>query len=342
MIPGVLPKVVLHDHLDGGLRVDTVLDLATADLPTRSSAELTDWFDQEGIHSLERYLDAFGITVSAMQTTGNLERISYESAADLAADRVVYAELRFAPSLATADGLQIEEVLAAIDAGLDRAESETGIRTGIIVDAMRQASDSEEVVAATLRSNLVRVVGFDLAGPEAGFPPTLHRRACELALQAGLGLTIHAGEGDGVASIEAALRCGAQRIGHGVRIIEDCQVVDGEITELGKVATEVRDRQIALELCPTSNRHTLGIAQINHPIDLLYQSGFLVTVNTDNRLMSRTSMTEEFDQLAKTFGWSNEDFLAVTENALGVAFADPGIVDSILEDQVRPGFAAPI
>lgn len=340
MIPGSLPKVVLHDHLDGGLRVDTVLELATADLPTRSSVQLTNWFDQEGVNSLERYLEAFSLTVSAMQTPANLERISYESAADLAADGVVYAELRFAPSLATADGLSVEDVLAAIDAGLDRAESETGIRTAIIVDAMRQDSDSEEVVTATLRSNLRRVVGFDLAGPEAGFPPTLHQRACHLALEAGLGLTIHAGEGDGVASIEAALRCGAQRIGHGVRIIEDCQVVNGRITDLGSVAAEVRDRQIALELCPTSNRHTMGIAPSDHPIDLLYRSGFLVTVNTDNRLMSRTSMTGELTQLADAFAWSQEDFLAVTENALGAAFADAGIVRSILENQVRPGYTA--
>lgn len=337
---GSLPKVLLHDHLDGGLRVDTVLELATAMLPTRSPVELTDWFDQEGVHSLDRYLDAFGLTVSAMQTTGNLERISYESAADLAADGVVYAELRFAPSLATEEGLRIEDVLVAIDAGLDRAESETGIRTAIIVDAMRQMSDSEEVVAAALRTNLHRVVGFDLAGPEAGYPPTLHQRACDLALQGGLGLTIHAGEGDGVASIEAALQSGAQRIGHGVRIIEDCQVLDGKITDLSTVATQVRDRQIALELCPTSNRHTLGIAPSEHPIDLLYRAGFLVTVSTDNRLMSRTSMTGEFAQLADTFGWVREDFLAVTESALGAAFAAPGVVMSILENQVRPGYAA--
>ncbi len=333
--------MLLHDHLDGGLRVDTVIELATADLPTRSSVELADWFDQEGVHSLERYLEAFGLSVSAMQTAGNLERISYESAADLAADGVVYAELRFAPSLATDGGLLIEDVLVAIDAGLDRAESETGIRTAIIVDAMRQHSDSDEVVTAALRSNLPRVVGFDLAGPEAGFPPDLHRRACERALQAGLGLTIHAGEGAGVASIEAALRCGAQRIGHGVRIIEDCHLDDGKITDLGKVATEVRDRQIALELCPTSNRHTLGMALSEHPIDQLHRTGFLVTVNTDNRLMSRTSMTGEFAQLADTFGWLREDFQAVTENALDAAFSDAGIARAILEEQIRPGFAAP-
>ncbi|MDH5372036.1 MAG: adenosine deaminase family protein [Acidimicrobiia bacterium] len=336
-----LPKVLLHDHLDGGLRIGTVLELATADLPTRSPKELTDWFDQEGVNSLDRYLDAFSLTVSAMQNTGNLERISYESAVDLAADGVVYAELRFAPSLATEDGLCIEDVLIAIDAGLDRAESETGICTAIIVDAMRQHSDSDDVVMAALRSDVKRVVGFDLAGPEAGFPPTLHRRACELALQGGLGLTIHAGEGDGVASIEAALRCGAQRIGHGVRIIEDCEVVGGAITDLGPVAIQVRDRQIALELCPTSNRHTLGIAIDEHPIDLLYRAGFLVTVSTDNRLMSRTSLTQEFVQLADTFGWVREDFLSVTENALGAAFTTAGIVDSILENQIRRGFAAP-
>ena len=341
MTTGILPKVLLHDHLDGGLRVATVLDLATADLPTRSPTELTDWFDQEGVNSLERYLDAFSLTVSAMQTANNLERISYESAVDLAADGVVYAELRFAPSLAPEEGLGIEDVLIAIDAGLDRAGSETGIHTAIIVDAMRQNSDSDDVVIAALRSEVPRVVGFDLAGPEAGFPPTIHRRACDRARHGGLGLTIHAGEGDGVASIEAALRCGAQRIGHGVRIIEDCRVVDGSIADLGPVATQVRDRQIALELCPTSNRHTLGIAPDEHPIDLLYRAGFLVTVSTDNRLMSRTSLTKEFVQLADTFGWVREDFLAVTENALGAAFSTAGIIDSILENQIRPGFAAP-
>lgn len=164
------------------MRVDTVLELATADLPSRSPGEMTNWFDQEGVHSHERYLEAFGVTVSAMQTKENLERISYESAVDLAADWIVYAELRFAPSLATAGGLKIEDVLVAIDAGLDRAESETDIRTAIIVDAMRQESDSEEVVNAALRCGAERVVGFDLAGPEAGFPPSNHRQAGDRAL----------------------------------------------------------------------------------------------------------------------------------------------------------------
>lgn len=333
-----LPKVVLHDHLDGGLRVETVLDLATGPLASESPAELARWFDQEGVHSLDRYLDAFGVTVSAMQSASNIERISYENAIDLAEDGVVYAELRFAPSLATLDGLSIQEVLIAIDAGLDRAEHEVPIRTAIIADAMRQDSDSAEVVNASMSAGVARLVGFDLAGPEAGYPPTRHRHACDLALEAGLGLTIHAGEGDGVSSIASAISCGAQRIGHGVRIIEDCRVADNEITDLGPVAAEILDRQIPLELCPTSNRHTLGIQIVDHPIDLLYRAGFQVTVNTDNRLMSQTTMTGEFIQLASSFGWSREDFKKVTENALHGAFVGRETAERILIDHVGPGY----
>lgn len=317
-----------------------MLELATVPLPTGSPAELASWFDQEGVHSLDRYLEAFDATVSALQSSSNIERVTYENAIDLAADGVVYAELRFAPSLATLGGLSIEEVLIAIDTGLERAEREVPIHTSIIADAMRQESNSLEVVKASVAADVTRLVGFDLAGPEAGFPPTRHRQACDLALEAALGLTIHAGEGDGVSSIAAAIGCGAQRIGHGVRIIEDCHVVDNSITDLGPVAADIFARQIPLELCPTSNRHTLGIEIVDHPIDLLYRAGFRVTVNTDNRLMSRTTMTDEFTQLAFTFGWSIQDFQKVAESALQVAFDARETAEKVLTGQVKPGYGS--
>lgn len=321
-----LPKVVLHDHLDGGLRPETVLDLARQQgydgLPADNVDELWHWFDQGTSASLERYLEAFEHTISVMQTEDAIERVAYEAGVDHAADGVIYAEIRFAPSLLTREGLTRLEVLRAAADGLDRATRETGTEFGIIVDAMRQDQDSSEVAQDTLDALGMGIVGFDLAGPEAGFPPDNHLEACQMIREANLGLTIHAGEADGLESIWAALQiCGAHRLGHGSRIMDDCDVEDGEITALGDLAAYVRNFQIPLEMCPVSNTHTSNMTVSQHPIGQLLRAGFNVSVSTDNRLMSQTSMTFEMQQLVEHLEFTKADLHQLTANAIMASFA---------------------
>lgn len=323
-----LPKVVLHDHLDGGLRPTTVLELARSisysGLPTEDPAELTAWFDQSGSGSLERYLEAFSVTVAVMQTPDALHRVAREAALDLAADGVVYAEIRFAPALHTARGLTLQEVIQAVLGGAAEGEAATGIVVRIIVDAMRQADDSQEVARAALAYAGRGVVGFDLAGPEAGFPASAHLAACRTAVAGGLHLTVHAGEGDGPAGIaDAVATCGAERIGHGVRIVEDCRVVDGAITDTGDVAARVLAEGIPLEVCPSSNVDTgLYPSIAAHPVGMLARAGFAVTLNTDNRLMSATSMSRELSLAATHHGFSTADLQAMTLRAVDAAFCE--------------------
>jgi adenosine deaminase len=339
-----LPKVLLHDHLDGGLRPATVIDLAAAmgysDLPSDDLAVLSAWFFQGESTSLERYLDAFSHTFGVMQDPAALARVAYESAEDLAADGVVYAEIRFGPSLHIARGLTRHEVIEAVLLGTRRAEAEFGISIRLIVDALRQDTDSAEVARAAVEFVGEGVVGFDLAGPEAGFPPSLHAEACEIAASAGLHLTIHAGEGDGVASIAGALAVGAERIGHGARIVEDTVVSGGEIIDMGPVASVIHDREVPLEICPTSNLHTGMYPDIGaHPVGMLYRAGFAVTLNTDNRLMSGISLSDEFALVADHHGFGLRDFEAVTARAAAAAFCDDETRVRTL-DRVAAGYAA--
>lgn len=337
-----LPKVVLHDHLDGGLRIDTILELASdqgyADLPTTDPAALASWFDQGESGSLERYLESFRHTVGVMQTTEALERVAYEAAVDLAADGVVYAELRFAPSLNTAGGLTRRQVTEAALQGLDRAQQETGIVTGLILDAMRDQDDSLEV--ARLAVDCEGVIGFDLAGPERGHPADEHQEACRYVREGSMSLTLHAGEADGPDSIWRALhRCGANRIGHGIRIVDDCVMEDGEFVRLGALASYVRDHQVPLEVCVTSNLHTGAYhTPADHPIGALHRAGFSVTLNTDNRLMSRTSMSQEFALVAEYHGFTIRDLLEVTERAMRAAFCSLPVKERLLTEKIRPGY----
>jgi adenosine deaminase len=318
-----LPKVVLHEHLDGGLRPATVIELAREtgyrELPTTDPDDLAVWFDQGESGSLERYLEAFRHTVAVMQTPEALERVAAEAVEDLAADGVVYAELRFAPSLHMERGLGRRRIIEAVLAGL-RREPE-GCDTALIVDAMRQDDDSDEVVAAALESAADLLVGFDLAGPEAGFPASRHLSACRTAREGGLGITIHAGEGAGPESIADALDCGAERIGHGVRIVEDLGVTGGAVTRIGPIARRLLEDRIPLEVCPTSNVHTRAFPSLAaHPVGLLHRAGFVVTLNTDNRLMSRTSMTDEWEAVVRHHGFGLDDLRAVTDHAVAAAF----------------------
>lgn len=341
-----LPKALLHDHLDGGLRVATVLELADVagyrELPADDADTLEAWFHQGDSGSLERYLEAFDHTVAVMQTPEAVERVAYEAGVDLAADGVVYAEIRFGPCLLTQNGMAYEDSIEAALAGLARAERDTGITAPLIVTAMRQMIDSEKVAQAAVRFVGEGVVGFDLAGPEAGYPADDHLPATRAARHAGLGLSIHAGEGDGPNSIWRALdRCCAQRIGHGVRIIDDTVRVDGEIVSLGLVATQVRDQRIPLEVSISSNLHT-GIAETAsaHPVGPLYRAGFRITLNTDNRLMSGIALSDEYALAHDVLGFTVAELGLLTEAAIEAGFGDYPARRRLVREVVRPAYAA--
>ncbi|MGO3152558.1 MAG: adenosine deaminase [Galactobacter sp.] len=338
-----LPKVTLHEHLDGGLRPSTIIDLSAAaglNLPASEPDDLADWFvDSARAGSLERYLETFAVTLAVMQTAENLTRIAREYVEDLVQDGVVYAEVRWAPEQHQEQGLTLDQAIAAVTDGFDQgmvaAEADGhDILVTQIITAMRQGSRSEEVAMTALRHRDAGVVGFDLAGPEAGFPASAHKPALDLLAEQLFPVTIHAGEGDGLASIRSALVDGrALRLGHGVRIAEDLEEEvdvdeDGESIEVlsaGEIATWVRDRGIALEVCPSSNLDTRATAAwgedlASHPIDLLHQAGFVVTVSPDNRLMSDTTVSDELAQLVETFDYDVEDLLQFTLNAVEASF----------------------
>ncbi|MCU0281735.1 MAG: adenosine deaminase [Acidimicrobiia bacterium] len=339
-----LPKVVLHDHLDGGLRPATVLELAREQgyegLPESTVEGLSRWFFQAGSATLVHYLEAFAQTVAVMQTAASLERVAHEAVLDLAADGAVYAELRFAPMLHLAGGLSPERVVDAVLAGCAAGRRQTGIPVFVIACALRHLDDSAAV--ATLAGQFAHrgVVGFDLAGPEAGFPASRHRAACRAATQAGLRLTLHAGEGAGVDSMADALGCGAERFGHGVRLIEDLTVRDGRVVGMGPVAAQIHARGLALEVCPTSNLHTGTFPSIEaHPVGLLHRAGFAVTLSPDNRLMSGTSMTAEFAQVVAHHGFTVEDLQTVSRRAAEAAFCD-GATRAEIRERVLAGYPA--
>ena len=346
------PKVLLHDHLDGGLRPLTVVELAEetgyADLPSTDPDELARWFAAAAYSgSLERYLETFRHTVGVTQTADALRRVARECAEDLAADGVVYAEVRFAPELHLERGLDphqvVEEVLAGFAEG-QRLAAAAGhrIRVGVLLTAMRTATHSRQIAELSVEYRDRGVVGFDIAGAEAGFPPTRHLDAFEYLRRENAHFTIHAGEAFGLPSIWEALQwCGADRLGHGVRIVDDIEIgPDGE-AHLGRLAAYVRDCRIPLEMCPSSNVQTGAADSIEaHPIGLLRRLGFRVTVNTDNRLMSGTSMTHEMELLSAAFGYGLNDMQWFAINAMKSAFIpfDERLV--IINDHIKPQFTA--
>jgi adenosine deaminase len=345
------PKVLLHDHLDGGLRPATILELArdigyTA-LPTSDPDELRRWFIANSPGSdLVRYLEGFAHTTAVMQTKDQLERVAAESALDLARDGVAYAEVRFAPELHTTRGLTLDEIVTAVLDGFTRgveqarAEGRT-IIVRAILSAMRHAQRSLEIAALAVDFRDRGVCGFDIAGPEDGFPPTDHLDAFHLIQRENFHMTIHAGEAFGLPSIwEAVQFCDAERIGHGVRIIDDVEEV-GSNCELGRLASFIRDRRIPLEVCPTSNVHTGAVASIaTHPIDLLARLRFRVTLNTDNRLMSGITLSSEFESCAQAFGWTLDDMEWLTLNAAKSSFYQFDQRLTMINTIIKPGYAA--
>jgi adenosine deaminase len=341
------PKVLLHDHLDGGLRPRTVVELAAEtgyrDLPTTDPQELGQWFTLGADRgSLELYLETFRHTTGVMQTPEALARVAQECAEDLADDGVVYAEVRFAPELHTTRGLSLDDVVQAVLAGFRKGSAGRGITIGTLATAIRTGSQSLEIADLALRHREEGVVGFDIAGAEAGYPPTRHLAAFQLIRQENFHLTIHAGESFGLPSIWEALQfCGAERLGHGVRIVDDLTVdPDGDVN-LGQLAAYVRDRRIPLELCPTSNVHTGAAESIEaHPFDLLRRARFRVTVNTDNRLMSGVTLSSELATLAAAFGLGLEELQWLTINAMKSAFWPFDQRLALINDVIKPGYAA--
>jgi adenosine deaminase len=342
------PKVLLHDHLDGGLRPPTIVELAAESghrLPSQDPDGLRRWFEESASSgSLERYLETFEHTVAVMQTADQLRRVAREAVLDLAADGVVYAEVRYAPEQHVAAGLSLDQVVEAVRDGFAEGEEEAR-RDGCpivvrqLLTAMRHQARSREIAELTVAHRHQGVVGFDIAGAEAGYPPTRHLDAFEYLQRENAHFTIHAGEAFGLPSIWQAIQwCGADRLGHGVRIIDDV-TLDGD-PRLGPLAAYVRDKRIPLEMCPTSNVQTGAVDSVEqHPIGTLAALRFRVTVNTDNRLMSATSMTGEMSKLVDAFGYGMDDLRWFTINAMKSAFLPFDERLAIIDEQVKPAYA---
>ena len=340
------PKVLLHDHLDGGLRPQTVIDLAAETgydaLPTTDPAELAEWMKRGADRKdLVLYLDTFAHTTGVMQTPEALHRVARECAEDLAADGVVYAEIRFAPELHTDQGMTMDDVLEAVTSGFADGSDGTPLTIRAICSAMRQMDRSLDVAQLAVRWRDKGVVGFDIAGPEKGFPPDDHLLAFQYAERENFHFTIHAGEAYGPKSIWKALQfCGAERLGHGVRIIDDIAISpDGE-PQLGRLANYIRNRRIPLEVCPSSNLHTGVVNDLaDHPIKLFKDLKFRVTLNTDNRLMSDISMSKEMQNMVDVFGWDLLDMQWLTVNAMKSAFLpfDERLV--LINEIIKPRYA---
>ena len=343
-----VPKVLLHDHLDGGLRPETIVELAADaghQLPADDAESLGSWFTESADSgSLERYLETFDHTVAVMQTADNLARVARECVEDLAADGVVYAEIRYAPEQHLDGGLSLEDVVAAVQRGFDEGQAAAGgsIVVRQLLTAMRHQARSREIAELVVAHRDDGVVGFDIAGAEAGYPPTRHLDAFEYLQRENAHFTIHAGEGFGLPSIWEAIQwCGADRLGHGVRIIDDISTGPDGQPVLGRLAAYVRDKRIPLEMCPHSNVQTGAAASIaEHPIGLLTDLRFRVTVNTDNRLMSGTSMTREMTALSEAFGYGLDDLQWFTVNAMKSAVLRFDERLRIINEVIKPGYAA--
>jgi len=346
----LVPKVLLHDHLDGGLRPQTIIDIAqeigyTA-LPTHDATELATWFREScDSGSLVRYLETFSHTIAVMQRREDIVRVARECALDLARDGVVYAEVRGAPELFTNKGLTMSDVVEATLEGFEIGMKEAAAEGHTIVVrsllcGMRQNKNSQEVAELVVKYRDKGVVGFDIAGPEDGFPPSDQKDTFDYLRKEDAHFTIHAGEAYGIPSIWEAIQiCGAERLGHGVRIIDDIDF-SGSEPKLGLLASYVRDRRIPLELCPTSNLQTGAAASYaEHPIGVLAKLRFRITLNTDNRLMSQTSMSFEMEEAVKAFNWDFAELQRVTINAMKSAFIPYPERLKIIDQVIKPGYA---
>jgi adenosine deaminase len=344
-----LPKVLLHDHLDGGVRPQTVIDLAKEagyrKLPTNDPGELQEWFHRGAARgSLPLYLEGFAHTTAVMQSEEALERVAYEMMEDMRDDGVVYVETRFAPVFHTDGGLHYDDTVNAVLRGLERGEKDFGVGYGLIICAMRNMKLSEEMAELAVDFRERGVVGFDLAGEEGGYPPKKHVDAFHYIQRANFNITVHAGEAFGKESIWQAIQwCGAHRIGHATRMIEDITLdkhVPNKIASMGYLAQYVLDKRLPLEICLTSNVDTGAVPSLEeHPFGLYYRYNFRVTLNTDDRLMSHTTMTKEYGVANRVFKLGVDDLEKLTINAMKSAFIPYNRRIGYIYDVIKPGYA---
>ncbi|HOV98225.1 MAG TPA: adenosine deaminase [Bacteroidota bacterium] len=342
------PKVLLHDHLDGGVRPQTIIELAKdvhyTKLPTTDPGELAEWFHRGAKRgSLPLFLEGFEHTCAALQTEEALERVAYEMLEDMKKDGVVYVETRFAPILHTTKGLDRPKVVMSVLKGLEQGRKDFGVQYGVILCAMRNMEPalSQEIAELAVDFRQRGVVGFDLAGEEGGYPPKKHIDAFEYIQRENFNITIHAGEAFGKESIWQAIQwCGAHRIGHATRLIEDINVKEGEVVSMGTLAQYVLDKRIPLEICLTSNVHTGAVPSIEeHPFGIYYQQKFRVTLNTDDRLMSDITLTDEYLRAAEVFDLDLDDLEKITINAMKSAFMPYNERIAIIYNVLKPGYA---
>lgn len=346
------PKALLHDHLDGGLRVATIMELADRigwRLPDDDPDRLQAWFTAGAAsNDLLEYLATFEHTLAVMQSEENIERVAYEAATDLAGDGVVYAEVRFAPELHTEAAMALDDVVAAVTSGFRRGERDASaagrpIVVNAICCAMRTEQRSMEIAQLVdrLREHDDKVVGFDLAGAETGFPPSLHAEALAFARERHLNITIHASEPPDLELIDDALVHGAHRIGHGVRLRADLTIDDGVVTRMGPLAEYVLDHQVHLEMAPTCHVHVGAVPDLpSHPIGPMLRAGFNVGVNTDNRLISDVMPSSELSAVAETFGLGPAEVEQLVTNGIMAGFAPLKVRRRIVDEQVRTWFAS--
>jgi adenosine deaminase len=343
-----VPKVLLHDHLDGGLRPQTIIDLARSTrhtrLPSTDAASVARWFHRGARRgSLPLYLEGFRHTCAILQTEEALERVAYEMMEDMKMDGVVYVETRFSPLFHTERGLHWEDVVRAVLRGLERGKKDSGVEYGLILCAMRNMKQSLEMAELAVDFRSRGVVGFDLAGEEGGFPPKKHLDAFHYIQRENFNITIHAGEAFGKESIWQAIQwCGAHRIGHATRLVEDFGMKGrgrNKVVTMGRLAQYILDKRIPLEICLTSNVHTGAVRSLReHPFGVLHKYRFRVALNTDNRLMSNTSMTREFQAAMRAFKLDIDDLEKLTINAMKSAFIPYNRRIQLIYDVIKPGY----
>ena len=340
-----LPKILLHDHLDGGLRPATIIELAAEighELPTTDTSDLIAYFRRGAdAKDLLQYLDTFSHTVPLLQTSEALHRVAQECADDLAGDGVIHAEVRFAPELHPGLG-SLDAAIEAVTSGFAASTADLTVNT--IICAMRTEHRSIEVAEAAVRwcwrkqDGESGVVAFDLAGAETGFPPSDHADALAIARRGLANITIHASEPPGLELIAGALEFGAQRIGHGVRLIEGCEQLDDGSLELGPLARSIRDRRIPLELCPSCNVQIGAVPALpNHPLGSFLRAGIMATINTDNRLMSGVTLSTEVAATAAALDLTYAEIEQLQHNAAEAAFVSPS-ERLALHERIHEGF----
>ncbi len=343
-----LPKVLLHDHLDGGLRPQTVIELAKESkykkLPTTDPGELAAWFHRGATRgSLPLFLEGFDHTCGVMQTEEALQRVAYETMEDMKKDGVVYVETRFAPIFHTDKGLHLETIVKAVLNGLEKGKRDFGVEYGLILCAMRNMNPvlSKEIAELAVDFRNQGVVGFDLAGEEGGYPPKKHIEAFHFIQRENFNITVHAGEAFGKESIWQAIQwCGAHRIGHATRLIEDMKVKDGQVLSMGHLAQYVLDKRIPLEICLTSNVHTGAVKSLEeHPFEFFYRYKFRVILNTDDRLMSNITLTDELAAAVNQYHMTLDDLEKLTINGMKSAFLPYKQRIKTIYDVLKPGFA---